>query len=96
MKKIISIAAIAILGMSSATWAHDEHFGGNADMYGSALTDHSKPAPSGAEGQKGEGDLYASHMENPEDVRPNPNARPEMPTGKEALHDQDPEGYGIK
>ncbi len=96
MKKIITFAAIAIISTASTAWAHDEHFGGNEDMYGSALTDHSKPAPSGKVGQKGEGDLYASHMENPEDVTPDPNAKPEMPTGKEALHEQDPEGYGIK
>jgi hypothetical protein len=96
MNKIITIAAIAILGTTTAAWAHDEHFGGNADMYGSALTDHSKPAPTGSEGQKGEGDLYASHMVNPEDIATNPDARPEMPSGREALHEQDPEGYGIK
>ena len=96
MKKIITFAAIAIISATSTAWAHDEHFGGNTDMYGSALTDHSKPAPSGKEGQKGEGDLYASHLENPEDVTPDPNAKPEMPTGREALHEQDPEGYGIK
>ncbi len=96
MKKVIGIVAITILGMSSATWAHDEHFGGNGDMYGSALTDHSKAPPTGSEGQKGEGDLYASHLENPEDVTPIPNAKAEMPVGREALHDQDPEGYGIK
>ncbi|WP_456375789.1 hypothetical protein [Thiolapillus sp.] len=96
MKKLTTIAAIAIIGATSAAWAHDEHFGGNEDMYGSALTDHSKPAPSGTEAQKGDGDLYASHMVNPEDVAIDPNARPEMPVGKEALHEQDPEGYGIK
>ena len=95
MKKIITIAAIAILGSTTAAWAHDEHFAGNEDMYASPLMDHSKGQPA-AEGQKGEGDLYASHMANPEDVTPNPNAKPNMPSGKEALHEQDPEGYGIK
>ena len=95
MKKIITITAITILGATSATWAHDKHFGGNEDMYGSALTDHSKPAPSGSEVQQGKGDLYASHMVNPEDVTPDPDARPEMPSGREALHEQDPEGYEL-
>ncbi|WP_293650634.1 hypothetical protein [Thiolapillus sp.] len=95
MKKIITIAAIAILGTTTAAWAHDEHFGGNEDMYGSNLTDHSKGAPTG-EVMKGKGDLYGSHMANPEDIAANPNAKPEMPNGKEALHEQDPEGYGIK
>ncbi|HID46706.1 MAG TPA: hypothetical protein EYP34_13245 [Chromatiaceae bacterium] len=95
MKKLITIAAIAILGSTTATWAHDEHFGGNEDMYGSALTDHSKGAPTGGV-MKGEGDLYGSHMANPEDIASNKNAKPEMPTGKEKLHEQDPEGYGIK
>ncbi len=95
MKKIITIAAIAILGTTTAAWAHDEHFGGNEDMYGSALTDHSKGAPTG-DVMKGEGDLYGSHMANPEDVAANRNAKPEMPTGKERLYEQDPEGYSIK
>jgi hypothetical protein len=95
MKKIITIAAIAILGTTTAAWAHDEHFGGNEDMYGSALTDHSKGAPTG-EVMKGEGDMYGSHMANPEDVAVNRNAKPELPKGKDRLHDQDPEGYAIK
>ncbi len=95
MKKIITIAAIAILGASTASWAHDEHFGGNEDMYGSALTDHSKGSPTG-EVMKGEGDMYGSHMVNPEDVAINKNAKPEMPKGKERLYDPDPEGYGLK
>ncbi len=95
MKKIIAIAAIAILGTTTAAWAHDKHFGGNPDMYASPLMDHGKGAPSG-EVMKGEGDLYGSHIVNPEDVAINPNARPDLPVGRDALHDQDPEGYGIK
>jgi len=96
MKKIITIAAIAILGTTTAAWAHDQHFGTEGDAYGSALSDHSKAAPTGKYMQKGEGDLYASHMVNPEDVTPTPGAKPEMATGRDALYDQDPEGYGIK
>ena len=95
MKKIITIAAAAILGTSTATWAHDKVLGGNEDLYQSSLKDHDKGAPTG-EVMKGEGDLYGSHMVNPEDIKSNPNAKPDMPKGKEALHEQDPEGYGIK
>ncbi len=94
MKKIIAIAAIAILGSTTAAWAHDEHFGANEDMYGSMLTDHSKGSK-GDEGQKGEGDLYGSHMANPEDVTPTPGAKHPAIDTREALHEQDPEGYGI-
>lgn len=95
MKKIIAIAAIAILGTTTAAWAHDKHFEGNEDMYASPLMDHDKGAPTG-DVMKGEGDMYGSHMANPEDVAVNRNAKPEMPKGRDALHDQDPEGYGIK
>jgi len=94
MKKIIAIAAIAILGSTTAAWAHDEHFGSNEDMYGSMLTDHSKGSK-GGEGQKGEGDLYGSHVANPEDVTPTPGAKAKPIDRRNALHDQDPEGYGI-
>ena len=74
MKKLLAIAALLVL--SSTAWAHHEHFGGNGDMYQSPLMDH---GPGGATGkvQKGQGDLYASHLENPEDVRSNPNVKPE-------------------
>ncbi len=94
MKKIIAIAAITILGSTTAAWAHDEHFGGNEDMYGSQLTDHSK-GTKGGEGQKGAGDLYGSHVANPEDVTPMPGAKHPAIDKREALHEQDPEGYGI-
>jgi hypothetical protein len=95
MKKIITAATIAFLVTATTTWANDKQFGGNEDMYQSPLMDHDKGAPTG-EVMKGEGDFYGSHMANPEDVKPHSNARPEMPKGKEALHEQDPEGYGIK
>ncbi len=94
MKKIITIVSIALLGTATATWAHDEHLAGNEDLYGSMLLDHSKGSR-GGEGQKGEGDLYGSHLANAEDVIPNPNAKPEPIDPRNALHDQDPEGYGI-
>lgn len=94
MKKIIAIAAITILGSTTAAWAHDEHFAGNEDMYGSQLTDHGKGGQ-GGEGQKGEGDLYGSHLANPEDVEPNPGAKAETIAQREALHEHDPEGYGF-
>jgi len=86
MKRITAIAAIAILG-STAAWAHDDTLGGNPD--------HSKGS-AGHEGQKGEGDLYGSHVANPEDVTPNPSAKLEPIDPKEALHESDPEGYAIK
>ena len=93
MKKIIAIAAIAILGGSvTATWAHDQQLGGNEDLYGSMLMDH-KPGSQGHEGQKGEGDLYGSHVANPEDISPTPGAKPEPIDPSNALHDQNPEGY---
>ena len=95
MKNTITAAAIAILASTTTTWANDKQFGGNEDMYQSPLMDHDKGAPTG-EVMKGEGDLYGSHMENPKDVKPHSNVKPEMPKGKEALHEQDPEGYGIK
>lgn len=94
MKKIIAITAIAILGSTAAAWAHDEHLGGNEDLYQSQLMDHGKGAR-GGEGQKGEGDLYGSHMANPADVTPTPGARHPAIDQREALHEQDPEGYGI-
>ena len=94
MKRITAIAAIAILG-STAAWAHDDTLGGNPDLYQSPLVDHSKGS-AGHEGQKGEGDLYGSHVANPEDVTPNPSAKLEPIDPKEALHESDPEGYAIK
>lgn len=94
MKKIIAIAAIAILGSSTAAWAHDDVLGGNEDLYESQLIDHGKGSK-GGEAQKGEGDLYGSHLANPEDVTADPEAVPEPIERREALHDQDPEGYGI-
>lgn len=95
MKKMITIAAITIIGSTTAAWAHDAHFGGNEDLYGSALVDHGQGAPAG-DVMKGEGDMYGSHMANPEDITTNPDAKPEQLMGRNALHDQDPEGYGIK
>ncbi len=95
MKKIITIATIALIGTGTAAWAHDEHFAGNEDLYQSALVDHSKGS-AGNEGQKGKGDLYGSHLANPEDVTPDPNAKPERIDVRNALHDQDPEGYGVR
>jgi len=74
--------------------AHDEHIGGNEDLYQSPLADHGPGGRSGP-GQKGEGDFYASHLENPEDVRPDPMAVPDRPRGRDPLHEQDPEGYGF-
>ncbi len=94
MKKIITVATIALLATGTAAWAHDEHFAGNQDLYGSMLIDHSK-GKRGGDPQKGEGDLYGSHLANPEEVTPNPNAQPERVDARNALHDQDPEGYGI-
>lgn len=95
MKKIIAIATIAILGSTTAAWAHDEHFGKDGDFYGSMLTDHDMKSSKGGEGQKGEGDLYGSHIANPEDVTPKPGARHPEIDQREALHESDPEGYGI-
>jgi hypothetical protein len=94
MKKIITITAVAILGAASASWAHDEHLKGNEDLYGSMLMDHS-PGSRGGEGQKGMGDLYGSHLANAEDVTPNPAAKSVPIDKRNALHDQDPEGYGF-
>ncbi|BAO44372.1 hypothetical protein [Thiolapillus brandeum] len=93
MKKLIAITSIAILGSTTAAWAHDQHFGGNEDMYQSALLDHGKGAPTG-QSQKGEGDLYGSHMANPEDVATNPNVKRKQLKPSD-LDDQDPEGYGL-
>lgn len=95
MKTIIIAATIAVLVTTTVTWANDKQLGSNEDLYQSPLMDHDKGAPTG-DVMKGEGDLYGSHMANPEDVKPHSNARPVMPKEKEALHEQDPEGYGIK
>ncbi len=94
MKKIPTLAAIALLGISTAGWAHDTTLGGNPDLYQSPLLDHNKGSQAPL-AQKGEGDLYGSHLVNPEDVTPNPEANPEPIDQRNALHDQDPEGYGI-
>ncbi len=94
MKKIIAIAAIAILGSTTAAWAHDKTLGGSEDLYQSPLLEHDK-GTKGGEPQKGEGDLYGSHVANPEDVTPTPGAKPEPIEKREALHERDPEGYGI-
>ncbi len=95
MKKLISIAAIAILAGSGAVFAHDKDLGANEDLYGSPLLDHDKGSAPNGKVMKGEGDQYASHLANPEDVTPNPNAKPEMPAPGEGWTDRDPEGYGI-
>ena len=94
MKKTIAITIMAILGSSAAAWAHDEHLGKNEDLYQSPLVDHSK-GTKGGEVQKGEGDLYASHLTNPQDVAPTPGAKHPVVDQREALHYQDPEGYGF-
>ena len=93
MKKIIAIATIAILGSATAAWAHDKSLGGNEDLYQSPLLEHDR-GTKGGDPQKGEGDLYGSHLANPEDVTPNPGVRPEPIDQREALHERDPEGYG--
>ncbi len=95
MKKLITIATIAMLGSAASAWAHDEHFGTNEDLYQSPLMDHDKGSSATGKVMKGEGDLYASHLANPEDVTPNPNAKPEMPAPGEGWSDPDPEGYGL-
>ncbi|MBA1443721.1 MAG: hypothetical protein M3H12_19540 [Chromatiales bacterium] len=59
MKKIFAIIGLALL--TSAAWAHDEHFGGNPDMSSSPIMDHGTGERAHAL-QKGEGDLYASQM----------------------------------
>jgi hypothetical protein len=90
MKKLLAIVAIALL--STAAVAHDEHFADNEDMYGTALTDHGPGGKGGLEAQKGEGDLYGSHMANPEDVSINKNAKPEPYNAKYEQEHYDPEG----
>jgi len=94
MKRIPTLAAVALLGISTTGWAHDAALGGNPDLYESPLLDHGKGSQASL-AQKGEGDLYGSHLANPEDVTPNPGANPEPIDRRNALHDQDPEGYGI-
>ncbi len=94
MKRSCIIAGAAALALAGTAGAHDRHLEGNADLYQSPLVEHG-PGVRAGQGQKGEGDLYASHLANAEDVTPDPGARPERPAGREALHDQDPEGYGI-
>lgn len=95
MNSIIrTIALAALVGAGSIAQAHDKDLGGNPDLYGSPLLEH-KAASRGGEGQKGSGDLYGSHIANPEEVTPNPNAKPEPIDRRNALHDQDPEGYGL-
>ena len=90
MKKVLAVIAIALL--STAAIAHDEHFADNEDMYGSALIDHGPGGQGGLEAQKGEGDLYGSHVANPEDVSINLNAKPEPFDAKYAQEHFDPEG----
>lgn len=74
MKQLIAIAGLAL--MTSAAWAHDEHFGGNDDMYNSPILDHG-PGETVTAVQRGVGDQYASilitqpadhtHMADPAD-----------------------------
>ncbi len=95
MKVIIrTITLAALVSTGAIAQAHDKDLGGNPDLYGSPLLEH-KAASRGGEGQKGTGDLYGSHIANPMEVAPDPNAKPEPIDRRNALHDQDPEGYGL-
>ena len=89
MKKMIAVATLALL--SSAAWAHDKDFAGDSDMYQSPILEHGPGSPTG-EVQKGEGDLYGSHMENPEDVTPDPNFKPKPYDAEAAARKADPDG----
>jgi hypothetical protein len=78
MKKLFAIVAISLL--SSTAFAdnrsHAEHIGTDGDAYGSQLNETNDPGTRATSpGQQGEGDLYGSHIANPEDVTPDPTAR---------------------
>ena len=90
MKKVLAVVTMALL--SSVAMAHDQTFGGNSDMYGSSLMDHDSGDPKGQEAQKGEGDLYGSHLANPEDVTPDPNAKVDTYDSTMAQTNSDPDG----
>jgi hypothetical protein len=90
MKKVLAVIAIALL--STAAIAHDEHFADNEDMYGTALTDHGPGGKGGLEAQKGEGDLYGSHIANPEDVKINMDAKVDVYDAQYAQEHFDPDG----
>ncbi len=94
MKKTAFITALALLAAVSAGWAHDKQLGGNEDLYQSPLLDHDKGSRN-VEAQQGEGDLYGSHIADPQEVVADPRARVEPIGPREALHEQDPEGYGF-
>ena len=86
MKKVLAVITMALL--SSVAMAHDKTLGGNPDLYGSALLEHGPGDPTGNPA-KGEGDQYASHMADPAEHAPNPNAKVVPWDGKA---DQDPDG----
>lgn len=88
MKKILVVVSIVLL--SSVAMAHDKTLGANPDLEGSSLLDHDSGDKAGRAVPKGEGDQYASVIENPEDQKADPNAKVEVWDGKK---DKDPEGH---
>jgi hypothetical protein len=90
MKKVLAFISIALL--SSVAVAHHQILGDNPDLYGSSLLDHDSGDLAGQEAQKGEGDLYGSHMANPEDVTPDPNAKVDTYDYAAAQKNYDPDG----
>ena len=74
MKIFFVIIAISLL--SSTAFAHHDHLGTDGDAHGSQFIEHNNPGSRATSaGQQGEGDLYGSHIANPEDVAINPYAR---------------------
>jgi hypothetical protein len=73
-----TLVAAALSAIASVALAHDQQYGGNADLYSSPLLDHGPGGPTG-EPQKGRGDMYASIVENPPQLvkaHPKPEAEP--------------------
>jgi len=94
MKYLAALTTITLVGAINTGWAHDAALDGNPDLYQSPLLDHDRGSQI-HQAQRGEGDLYGSHLLNPGDVTPNPRATPEPIDPRNALHDQNPEGYDI-
>lgn len=90
MKEIFSIAAIATIGFSQITWAHDDHFSAH-DTFSSTATNHNA---SGMEVQKIEHNTLRTDASK--NVNPSLDTQPETSSTQAVLHDHDSKSHEVK